>query len=258
MVKTYKKGEEPLKIKTGQSLALLKDLRVGVVRYYDKVKFAGGTWFGLELLNAPGSHNGTVKGRRYFRAKKENQGIFVKRPAIEEILKKKPTKEQLEYWGRQYRITEEIYAGGDETQWFRKREIEHYLRCFMEFERAFGDIFSERICASIIQYMPGIDVVGKFQLKHGLLQCFHKGTWEMTDRKTKVRGSGTWTLHRQQVKFVNGEQVKPDPWLAEQFFLQFTKKKSFVFKQNTVGNTQIMRTAIISMGDLDETRNLDD
>lgn len=262
MVKIPKKKwekEGKIKIKVGQSLALLTDCRVGIIRYADKVKFAGGTWYGLELLNAPGSHNGTVKGRRYFRSKKEGQAIFVKQHAIEEILKKKPTKEELTFLGRQFTLTEEIYASGKQTQWYRKREIEKFFRMMLEVESKLKFELPDPVMALILTYSKaGIDVVGKFQLQHGLLQCSGEGTWEMTDRSTLVRGSGTWVLHRQQVQFFNGESIKPDPWLAKQFYIQFAKKKSFVFKQNTVGSVQILRSAFISMPDLDETRNLYD
>ncbi|XP_028593450.2 kinesin-like protein KIF13A isoform X3 [Podarcis muralis] len=49
----------------------------GIVRYVGPVDFSSGTWVGIELHFQTGKHDGTVKGREYFRCKPRH-GIFVR------------------------------------------------------------------------------------------------------------------------------------------------------------------------------------
>ncbi|XP_077209169.1 kinesin-like protein KIF13A isoform X2 [Paroedura picta] len=49
----------------------------GIVRYVGPVDFSSGTWIGIELHFQMGKHDGTVKGREYFRCKPRH-GVFVR------------------------------------------------------------------------------------------------------------------------------------------------------------------------------------
>nr|XP_056710143.1 kinesin-like protein KIF13A isoform X1 [Euleptes europaea] len=49
----------------------------GTVRYIGPVDFSAGTWVGIELHFQMGKHDGTVKGREYFRCKPRH-GVFVR------------------------------------------------------------------------------------------------------------------------------------------------------------------------------------
>ncbi|XP_015261843.1 PREDICTED: kinesin-like protein KIF13A, partial [Gekko japonicus] len=49
----------------------------GIVRYIGPVDFSTGTWVGIELHFQMGKHDGTVKGREYFRCKPRH-GVFVR------------------------------------------------------------------------------------------------------------------------------------------------------------------------------------
>ncbi|XP_062836748.1 kinesin-like protein KIF13A isoform X4 [Anolis carolinensis] len=60
--------------------------KTGIVRYVGPVAFSTSTWVGVELHFPVGKHDGTVKGREYFRCKPQH-GVFV-RP---ECLTKTPT-----------------------------------------------------------------------------------------------------------------------------------------------------------------------
>uniref|UniRef100_A0A803TNV9 Kinesin family member 13A n=1 Tax=Anolis carolinensis TaxID=28377 RepID=A0A803TNV9_ANOCA len=60
--------------------------KTGIVRYVGPVDFSTSTWVGVELHFPVGKHDGTVKGREYFRCKPQH-GVFV-RP---ECLTKTPT-----------------------------------------------------------------------------------------------------------------------------------------------------------------------
>jgi len=51
--------------------------RPGTVRYIGALDGTKGTWFGLELDNADGKHNGTLKGRSYFECAALH-GLFVR------------------------------------------------------------------------------------------------------------------------------------------------------------------------------------
>jgi len=59
----------------GQSQAL------GTVRFVGETEFASGTWFGLELDEALGKNDGTVRGTRYFECKPQH-GIFCRQSAL--------------------------------------------------------------------------------------------------------------------------------------------------------------------------------
>eukprot|EP01135_Chromosphaera_perkinsii_P008893 Nk52_evm3s1524 gene=Nk52_evmTU3s1524 len=56
---------------------LLKDGRSGTISYSGATEFAKGHWFGISLDTKSGKHDGSVKGRRYFRTK-HGHGIFVR------------------------------------------------------------------------------------------------------------------------------------------------------------------------------------
>ncbi|XP_044282625.1 kinesin-like protein KIF13A isoform X3 [Varanus komodoensis] len=51
--------------------------KTGVVRYIGPVDFSNGTWVGIELHLQMGKHDGTIKGKEYFRCKPQH-GIFVR------------------------------------------------------------------------------------------------------------------------------------------------------------------------------------
>ncbi|XP_069074451.1 kinesin-like protein KIF13A isoform X3 [Pleurodeles waltl] len=51
--------------------------KMGTVRYIGPVDFSHGTWVGVELNGQLGKHDGTVKGREYFRCK-PRYGVFVR------------------------------------------------------------------------------------------------------------------------------------------------------------------------------------
>ncbi|XP_053323015.1 kinesin-like protein KIF13A isoform X1 [Spea bombifrons] len=53
------------------------DNKFGTVRYIGRVDFAQGVWVGVELHGQLGKHDGTVKGREYFRCKPK-YGVFVR------------------------------------------------------------------------------------------------------------------------------------------------------------------------------------
>mmetsp|Transcript_25759 Transcript_25759/g.77622 ORF Transcript_25759/g.77622 Transcript_25759/m.77622 type:complete len:510 (-) Transcript_25759:15-1544(-) len=50
--------------------------KIGVVRFKGPVDFEKGEWLGIKLERPEGMHNGTVKGREYFRTKPQH-GLFV-------------------------------------------------------------------------------------------------------------------------------------------------------------------------------------
>jgi kinesin family protein 13 len=49
----------------------------GFIRYIGGTKFASGTWIGVELEQAQGKNDGSLKGVRYFNCE-ENRGVFVR------------------------------------------------------------------------------------------------------------------------------------------------------------------------------------
>ena len=70
---------------------LLRDGRVGVVRYVNATRFAPGTWIGFELDKAEGEHDGTVNNVRYFHCS-DMYGTFVKKSQIAQYIARDTTK----------------------------------------------------------------------------------------------------------------------------------------------------------------------
>ena len=70
---------------------LLRDGRVGVVRYVNATRFAPGTWIGFELDKAEGEHDGTVNNVRYFHCS-NMYGTFVKKSQIAQYIARDTTK----------------------------------------------------------------------------------------------------------------------------------------------------------------------
>ncbi|OIV91902.1 hypothetical protein TanjilG_17894 [Lupinus angustifolius] len=52
--------------------------RTGTVRYVGPVEGYSGTWVGVDWDNGEGKHNGSINGVRYFQAKSERSGSFVR------------------------------------------------------------------------------------------------------------------------------------------------------------------------------------
>jgi len=75
-------SEDRFELQPGDKV-LLNDDRVGSIKFFGKVDFSPGEWYGIDLdLPFRGSNDGKVQGRRYFRSKQAGQGIFVRRIAI--------------------------------------------------------------------------------------------------------------------------------------------------------------------------------
>eukprot|EP01083_Nonionella_stella_P113194 333562_1 len=64
---------------------LLRDGRVGVVRYIDSTLFGVGTWIGFELDKPEGEHNGSVSHVKYFECD-AMYGTFVKKSQIAQCI----------------------------------------------------------------------------------------------------------------------------------------------------------------------------
>jgi dynactin 1 len=62
----------------------LNDGRFATVRCTEEVEFAEGQWIGVELQDASGKNDGSVRGKRYFECE-PNYGMFVKPAAISVI-----------------------------------------------------------------------------------------------------------------------------------------------------------------------------
>lgn len=77
-------------IKVGERV-LVKE-GTAVVRYVGKVSWAKGTgtWYGLELLDAIGDHDGQFNGTRYFYSR-PLRGIFVQRDKIRKVVRSRRT-----------------------------------------------------------------------------------------------------------------------------------------------------------------------
>ena len=58
----------------------------GIVRYIGPAKFAGGTWIGVELEQAFGKNDGSIKGKSYFKCE-ENKGVFVRPDKLTLVVK---------------------------------------------------------------------------------------------------------------------------------------------------------------------------
>lgn len=52
--------------------------RIGTVRYVGPVQGYSGTWVGVDWDNGDSKHDGCVNGVRYFQAKSERSGSFVR------------------------------------------------------------------------------------------------------------------------------------------------------------------------------------
>ena len=74
----------PTTHKVGQKLRAA-DGKEGIVRYIGPLHFTDGEWMGLELSDALGKNNGTVKGETYFTCP-DNHGIFYKATTEFEVL----------------------------------------------------------------------------------------------------------------------------------------------------------------------------
>ncbi|KAG8238872.1 hypothetical protein J437_LFUL018783 [Ladona fulva] len=57
-------------------MTILYNHKLGVVKYIGQVEFAEGYWFGLEMKEQKGKHDGVVNGKRYFKCK-PGHGIMV-------------------------------------------------------------------------------------------------------------------------------------------------------------------------------------
>eukprot|EP01083_Nonionella_stella_P063733 165626_1 len=70
---------------------LLRDGRIGIVRYINQTRFAPGTWYGFELDKSDGEHNGIVNNIKYFLCQ-NNYGTFVKKSQIAQYIGRDNTK----------------------------------------------------------------------------------------------------------------------------------------------------------------------
>jgi len=67
------------------SYALLKDGRIGQIRWSGSLRGRSGYYVGLQLMNATGKHDGTYKGNRLFRCKPQS-GVFTREEKIVKIV----------------------------------------------------------------------------------------------------------------------------------------------------------------------------
>merc|ERR1719361_2501805 len=82
MTSDTSQSEDHFELQPGDKV-LLNDDRVGTIKFFGQVDFSDGLWYGVDLdLPFRGSNDGKVQGRRYFRAKEDGQGLFVRRMAI--------------------------------------------------------------------------------------------------------------------------------------------------------------------------------
>ncbi|XP_076456377.1 kinesin-like protein KIF13A [Babylonia areolata] len=76
-------GPVPAWLQEGVGVIVLsRPSKTGVVRFIGTTAFAEGQWVGVELDQAEGKNDGSVKGVRYFRCRK-NHGIFVRPKKLE-------------------------------------------------------------------------------------------------------------------------------------------------------------------------------
>lgn len=69
----------PDSFKLGQRVHSANDpSRIGTVKYVGPVQGYSGTWVGVDWDNGEGKHDGSVNGVRYFQAKSERSGSFVR------------------------------------------------------------------------------------------------------------------------------------------------------------------------------------
>ena len=52
--------------------------RIGTIKYIGPVQGYSGTWVGVDWDNGEGKHDGSVNGVRYFQAKSEGSGSFIR------------------------------------------------------------------------------------------------------------------------------------------------------------------------------------
>jgi len=64
---------------------VLKDKRQGRVCFIGNTSFGEGQWYGLELKETVGEHDGQWKGKRYYKCA-ENKGLFVKRTHVAMVI----------------------------------------------------------------------------------------------------------------------------------------------------------------------------
>ncbi|XP_043910945.1 CAP-Gly domain-containing linker protein 3 isoform X2 [Protopterus annectens] len=74
---------EGVKIETGDQV-LVAGQKKGIVRFYGKTDFAPGYWFGIELDNPTGKHDGSVFGVRYFFCHPKH-GVFAPPSRVQRI-----------------------------------------------------------------------------------------------------------------------------------------------------------------------------
>jgi len=67
--------------------------KTGTIMYIGQTQFASGTWYGLELDEKTGKHDGYVGIKRYYKCK-QGYGTFVKREKIVKCLRKEKAKAQ--------------------------------------------------------------------------------------------------------------------------------------------------------------------
>jgi dynactin 1 len=71
-------------LRTGQ-IILISDGRQATIRYVGHAAFAPGEWVGIELEDASGKNDGSVKGERYFDCDM-GHGMFLRPSAVTEII----------------------------------------------------------------------------------------------------------------------------------------------------------------------------
>jgi dynactin 1 len=78
-------------IRPGQVITI-SDGRRAIIRFVGSTEFAQGEWVGLELEDATGKNDGSVKGERYFDCEM-GYGMFIRPSAITEIVEQ-PRREE--------------------------------------------------------------------------------------------------------------------------------------------------------------------
>merc|ERR1719193_981547 len=67
-------------------LVRLKDGREGRILFKGTIHHREGIWLGLELTKGEGLNDGKVKGVRYFKARSDKHGIFIREQKVKEKL----------------------------------------------------------------------------------------------------------------------------------------------------------------------------
>jgi len=66
-----------------ENIYTLCDEREGILKFIGETNFANGIWYGFELIDSVGKHDGEVKGKRYFKTSNDPpRGVFVRRHKI--------------------------------------------------------------------------------------------------------------------------------------------------------------------------------